>query len=122
LLGPNRQIERAELGDTDGIDSPGAEPAGRQGSAEKDCDTQGRRICAESFVLRHLREGEPEVAIDLLSYLNIRSNELRDGDPAGRSAMTEALAARIQWLLETERDDPPDPSARAAKLRARKAT
>ena len=66
----------------------------------KSCKTGGRGICVESFVLHHIRLGEPTVARDLVAYLDDRIDALRADDPHGRLAMTEALADRIRGHLE----------------------
>jgi hypothetical protein len=86
----------------------------------KFCGTGGRGICAESFALYHLWRGEPEVALDLLSFLEAEIEALRADDPSGRLAMTQELAGRLRHHLEHEGDEPPDPSEWAAILKAKK--
>ena len=86
----------------------------------KSCGTGGRGICAESFALYHLWRGEPVVARDLLAFLGGRIEALAADDPEGRLAMTRELADRIRGHLESEGDEPPDPSEWAAILKAKK--
>lgn len=88
----------------------------------KFCGTDGRGICAESFALYHLWRGEPEVARDLLAFLDDEAESLRHEDPSGRLALTEELANRLIHHLEHEDDEPPDPSEWTAILKAKKRT
>jgi hypothetical protein len=66
----------------------------------KSCGPGGRGDCAESFAVHQLREGRPEVVLDLLHFLDSRLAVLRSADPDGRLPATEALAARIRRHLE----------------------
>ena len=86
----------------------------------KFCGTGGRGICAESFALYHFWRGEPEVALDLLWFLEAEAESLEAEDPAGRLAMTRDLAGRLRQHLEHEGVEPPDPSEWAAILKAKK--
>ena len=86
----------------------------------KYCGTGGQGICAESFALYHLWQGNAEVAIDLLSFLETEIESLKQSDPAGRLPMTEQLAARLRGHLENEGVEPPDPSERCSILKAKK--
>ncbi len=86
----------------------------------KFCGTDGRGICAESFALYHIWRGEPEVARDLLDFLDARIEALTAEDPEGRLAMTRALADRIRRYLAAEGDGPPAPSQWTAILKATK--
>jgi hypothetical protein len=86
----------------------------------KFCGTGGKGICAESFALYHLWRGEPEVALDLLSFLEAEMENLGAEDPAGRLEMTKALASRLRHHLEHEAEEPPDPTRWAAILKAKK--
>jgi hypothetical protein len=86
----------------------------------KFCGTDGKGICAESFALYHIWRGEPEIARDLLAFLEGRIAALRGHDAEGRLAMTEELTGRIRRHLETEGDQPPDPSQWGAILKAKK--
>jgi hypothetical protein len=86
----------------------------------KFCGTGGTGICAESFALYHIGKGEAEVARDLLAFLETRVAALQEHDPNGKRAMTEALADRLRGHLESEADDPPDPSRWADILKEKK--
>jgi hypothetical protein len=86
----------------------------------KFCGTGGRGICADSFALYHLWRGEPEVALDLLAFLEAEIQTLRIEDPNGRLALTEDLASRLERHLEHEREDPLDPSRWTSILKAKK--
>lgn len=86
----------------------------------KSCGTDGKGVCAESFALHHIWRGESEVARDLLAFLETEVVALRDHDPDGRLPLAVGLAARIRSHLETEGDDPPDPSLWASILKAKK--
>ena len=65
----------------------------------KSCGAIGGRTCAESFALHYIGRGEPEVANDLLSFLESEAEALRLDDPGGRLAATEELASRIRRHL-----------------------
>jgi hypothetical protein len=86
----------------------------------KSCGTGGTGTCAETFALYHVWKGEAEVARDLLAFLETRLAALREHDPDGKLAMTEELASRLRRHLESEADDPPDPSRWAAILKEKK--
>jgi hypothetical protein len=86
----------------------------------KSCGTGGTGICAESFALYHISKGEAEVAKDLLTFLETQVAALREHDPDWKLAMTEELASRLRRHLESEADDPPDPSRWAAILKEKK--
>ena len=68
----------------------------------KFCGTRGQGICAESFAVYQLRIGQPEVVEDLIGFLDAKIQALREHDPEGRLALTEALASRIRRHLEVE--------------------
>ena len=67
----------------------------------KYCGTQGEGICAENFALYHLRKGECESVRDFLAFLDEQIASLTQHDPHGRLAMTQRLAERIRWHLES---------------------
>jgi hypothetical protein len=86
----------------------------------KFCGTEGRGICAESFALYHIWRGEPEIALDLLVFLDAEVEALRISDPQGKRILAENLAGRIRVALATEGDQPPDPALWATILKAKK--
>ena len=68
----------------------------------KYCGTGGRGICAESFALHQLRQGDVEVVDDLLRFLDAQLVALREHDPEELASMTEGLAERVRRHLENE--------------------
>ena len=68
----------------------------------KSCGASDKKTCAESFAIYHIRLGEPEVARDLLAFLETEAESLRLADPDGRLGTTEQIAARIRRSLESE--------------------
>jgi hypothetical protein len=71
----------------------------------KYCGTQGRGICAESFAVYHLGQGETAVAEDLVAFLEERAAALESFDPEGRLAMTRGLVGRIRKHLAAARGE-----------------
>ncbi len=69
----------------------------------KYCGTQGKGICAESFAVYHLGQGEAAVAEDLLAFLDERAAALESFDPEGRLATTRGLSFRIREHLAAAR-------------------
>ncbi len=67
------------------------------------CCKSGEGSCAEGFAFHHIDRGAPVVAQDLLVTLDAHARALREDDPDGRLALTEALASRIRARLA---DDP----------------
>ena len=49
----------------------------------KSCGSSGKKTCAESFAIYHVRRGEADVARDLLAFLETEADVLRKGDPDG---------------------------------------
>ena len=71
----------------------------------KSCGTKGGKTCVESFALYHIGRGEPEIAHDLLVFLETERGALRTSDPEGQLARTDELAVRIRQLLHSEADE-----------------
>ncbi|WZO98705.1 hypothetical protein EP7_000293 [Isosphaeraceae bacterium EP7] len=65
----------------------------------KFCGEGGQGTCAEGFARHQIQQGRPQVARDLLTYLDARLLALRDHDPDHSRAITEHLAARIRQHL-----------------------
>jgi hypothetical protein len=71
----------------------------------KSCGTKGKMSCVEGFALYHIERGEPEIARDLLGFLETRSEALRSSDPEGQLARTDELTARIRRYLDSDPDE-----------------
>jgi hypothetical protein len=65
----------------------------------KACGIRGDKTCAEGFAVYHIQRQEPEVAQDLLAFLESEADALRQADPEARLATTEDIASRIRAHL-----------------------
>jgi hypothetical protein len=66
----------------------------------KFCAEAGRGTCAEGFARHQIGQGRPQVARDLLAFLESQLLALRVHDPGGTLPMTEQLAGRIRRHLD----------------------
>jgi hypothetical protein len=72
----------------------------------KSCGMVGKRTCAESFALFHIGRGKPQVALDLLAFLENEAETLKLDDPNRRLVQTEELIASIRRHLEKRCQEP----------------
>lgn len=66
----------------------------------KYCGTRGRGICAESFAIYQLQQGNRSVVVDFLGYVQEQLSKLQSSDPAGQLLMTRELIRRLEQHLE----------------------